>query len=91
MSQGAQQLMKGSKIFCMCTIYYFLPRKNVILSSAAKWMIQSNIMLSKISQAQKKKTSCYLSYVDDINIYLNKKDLQLKTERSSGKTEEKDE
>jgi hypothetical protein len=37
-------------------------RKNEILSFAGKWMDLENILLSEVSQAQKKKMECSPSY-----------------------------
>jgi hypothetical protein len=39
-------------------------KKNEILSSASKWMELENIILSKVSQAQKTKIICSPSYAD---------------------------
>jgi hypothetical protein len=44
--------------------FYAAMKKNEMLSCASKWMELKNIILSKISQAQKAKITCSPSYVD---------------------------
>jgi hypothetical protein len=51
--------------------FYSATKKNEILFFAGKWMELENIILSEISQVQKAKTACFLSYVEyrpNINI-----------------------
>jgi hypothetical protein len=43
---------------------YSAMKRNEILSFASKWMELENIILSKVSQAQKTKIICSPSYVD---------------------------
>jgi hypothetical protein len=40
--------------------FYSAMKKNEILSFGSKWMEQENIILSKVSQAQKTKIACSL-------------------------------
>jgi hypothetical protein len=44
--------------------FYSAMKKNEILSFTSKWMELENIILSKVSQAQKTKIVCSPSYVD---------------------------
>jgi hypothetical protein len=44
--------------------FYSATKKNEILSFPSKWMQLKNIILSKVSQAQKAKIICSPSYVD---------------------------
>jgi hypothetical protein len=44
--------------------FYLAMKKNEILLFAGKWMELENIILSKVSQAQKTKIICPPSYVD---------------------------
>jgi hypothetical protein len=44
--------------------FYSAVQKNEILSFAGKWMELENIILSKVSQAQKTEIPCSPSYVD---------------------------
>jgi hypothetical protein len=39
-------------------------KKNEILSLAGKWIELDNIILREISQVQKSKSTCFLSYVE---------------------------
>jgi hypothetical protein len=39
-------------------------KKNEILLFAGKWMVLENIILSEVSQVQKAKPACFLSYVE---------------------------
>jgi hypothetical protein len=52
-----------------CDIYtmecYLVIRKNEIMSFIGKWMELEDMMLSEISQIQKDKSICFLSYVED--------------------------
>jgi hypothetical protein len=43
--------------------FYSATKTNEILSFAGKWMQVENIILSKVSQVQKAKSPCYLSYM----------------------------
>jgi hypothetical protein len=45
--------------------YYSAPKKNESLSFSGKCKKAENIMLNKVSQVQKDKTKCFLSYVED--------------------------
>jgi hypothetical protein len=49
--------------------FYSATKKNEILSYAGKWMELENIIFSEVSQAQKAKAMCFLSYLE----YRNKK------------------
>jgi hypothetical protein len=44
--------------------FYSATKKNEILSFASKWMELENIILSKVSQAQKAKNCMFSSYAD---------------------------
>jgi hypothetical protein len=44
--------------------FYSTIKKNDILSFAGKWVELENIILSEVSQAQKAKATCSLSYVE---------------------------
>jgi hypothetical protein len=44
--------------------FYSAIKKNEILLFAGKWMELDNIILSGVSQVQKAKTTCFLSYVE---------------------------
>jgi hypothetical protein len=44
--------------------FYSATKKNEILSFTSKWMEMENIILSKVSQAQKAKIVCSPSYMD---------------------------
>jgi hypothetical protein len=44
--------------------FYSATKKNEILLFTSKWMELENIILSKVSQAQKVKIPCSPSYVD---------------------------
>jgi hypothetical protein len=44
--------------------FYSAIKKNEILSFAGKWMELKNIILCEISQVQKAKAACFLSYVE---------------------------
>jgi hypothetical protein len=44
--------------------FYSAMKKNEILSSAGKWMKLENIILSKVSQAQRPNIICSSSYAD---------------------------
>jgi hypothetical protein len=44
--------------------FYSAMKKNEILSFASKWIELENIILSKVSQAQKAKIICSPSYAD---------------------------
>jgi hypothetical protein len=44
--------------------FYSATKKNEILSFASKWMELENIILSKVSQAQKPKIACSPSCAD---------------------------
>jgi hypothetical protein len=44
--------------------FYSATKKNEILSFTDKWMELKNIILSEVSQAQKAKAACSLSYVE---------------------------
>jgi hypothetical protein len=43
---------------------YSATKKNEILSFAGKWIKLENIILSEISQVQKAKATCFLSYLE---------------------------
>jgi hypothetical protein len=43
---------------------FYSATKNEILSFTGKWVELENIVLSEVSQAQKAKAKCSLSYVD---------------------------
>jgi hypothetical protein len=44
--------------------FYSATKKNEILSFVCKWMELENIILSEVSQDQKAKVTCFLSYVE---------------------------
>jgi hypothetical protein len=44
--------------------FYSAMKKNEILSFSSKWMELENIILSKVSQAQKAKNHMFSSYAD---------------------------
>jgi hypothetical protein len=44
--------------------FYSVTKKNEILSFAGKWMELENITLSEVSQVQKAKNTCFLSYIE---------------------------
>jgi hypothetical protein len=44
--------------------FYSTTKKNEILSVAGKWMELENIILSEVSEVQKAKSACFLSYVE---------------------------
>jgi hypothetical protein len=44
--------------------FYWAIKKNEILVFSGKWMELENIILSEVSQAQKAKAACFLSYVE---------------------------
>jgi hypothetical protein len=44
--------------------FYSALKNNEILSFAGKYMELENIILSEVSQVQKAKKSCFLSYVE---------------------------
>jgi hypothetical protein len=44
---------------------FYSATKNEILSFAGKWMELENIILSEVSQAQKSKSACSPSYVNN--------------------------
>jgi hypothetical protein len=44
--------------------FYLATKKNEILSFAGKWMGLQNTILSEVSQVQKAKCQCCLSYVE---------------------------
>jgi hypothetical protein len=46
-------------------LYYSVIKKNEILSFTGKWMELENIILSEVTQVQKTKVACFLSYVED--------------------------
>jgi hypothetical protein len=46
--------------------FYSATKKNKILSFTSKWMEVENIILIEVSQGQKSKITCSLSYVDYI-------------------------
>jgi hypothetical protein len=52
------------KMWCLYTMQFHSATKNEILSFASKWMELENIILSKVSQAQRPKIACSPSYVD---------------------------
>jgi hypothetical protein len=53
------------KMWCLCRMeFYSAMKKNKILVFASEWMELENIMLSKVSHAQKAKIMCSLSYAD---------------------------
>jgi hypothetical protein len=43
--------------------FYSVTKEDEIWSFASKWIELENIILSEVSQAQKAKASCFLSYV----------------------------
>jgi hypothetical protein len=45
--------------------FYSAMKKHEILSFSGKWMELENIMLSELSQVQKTKIACFLSYMED--------------------------
>jgi hypothetical protein len=44
--------------------FYLATKKNEILSFTSKWMQLENILLRKVSQSQRPKMICSLSYAD---------------------------
>jgi hypothetical protein len=44
--------------------FYSVIKKNEILSFAGKWVELEEIVLSKVSQVQKPKATCFLSFVE---------------------------
>jgi hypothetical protein len=52
------------KIWYLHTMEFYSATKNEILSFAGKWLELENIILSEVSQAQKAKAVCSLSYRD---------------------------
>jgi hypothetical protein len=46
------------KMWCLYTMEFYSATKNEILSFVSKWMELENIILSKVSQAQKSKNAC---------------------------------
>jgi hypothetical protein len=44
--------------------FYSARKKNEILSFADKWIELENIILSEVSQVQKAKSTCFLSYME---------------------------
>jgi hypothetical protein len=44
--------------------FYSATKKNEILFFAGKWLKLENIILNEVSQAQKPKAACFLSYVE---------------------------
>jgi hypothetical protein len=46
------------------TEFYSAIKKNEILLFGGKWMELENIIVSEVSQAQKAKATCFLSYVE---------------------------
>jgi hypothetical protein len=44
--------------------FYSAIKKNETMLFASKWMELENFMLSEVSQAQKSKVACFLSYVE---------------------------
>jgi hypothetical protein len=44
--------------------FYSALRMNEILSFAGKWVELENIILSEVSQVQRAKVTCFLSYVE---------------------------
>jgi hypothetical protein len=49
--------------------YYSAIKKNEIILFTSKWMELENIMVSEVSQEQKTKVTCFLSYVEDRSKY----------------------
>jgi hypothetical protein len=64
-SQDASLLTNGLR---KCGIYthefYSATKKNEILLVVVKWMELENITLSEVSQVQKAKNTCFLSYIE---------------------------
>jgi hypothetical protein len=50
--------------------FYSAIKNNEILSFAHKWMELENIILSEVSQVQKPKATCFLSYVEYKQYYI---------------------
>jgi hypothetical protein len=51
---------KAEEMWCLYTMeFYSATKKNEILSFASKWMELENIILSKVSQAQKTKNHMF--------------------------------
>jgi hypothetical protein len=44
--------------------FYLATKKNEILPFAGNWMELENTILSEVSQAQKARSPCFLSYVE---------------------------
>jgi hypothetical protein len=44
--------------------FFSATKKNEVLSFAGKWVELENIILNEVSQIQKAKSTCFLSYVD---------------------------
>jgi hypothetical protein len=45
--------------------FYSATKNNEILSSTSKWLEPENIILNEVSQVQKAKAECSLSYMED--------------------------
>jgi hypothetical protein len=45
--------------------FYSVIRKNETMCSEGQWMQLEDIMVGKVSQAQKAKAACFLSYMGD--------------------------
>jgi hypothetical protein len=52
------------KMWYLYIMVFYSATKNEILSFASKWVELENIILSKVSHAQKTKITCSPSYVD---------------------------
>jgi hypothetical protein len=52
------------KIYLYMMEFYSATKKNEIVSFASKWVELENIILSKVSQAQKAKNACFPSCMD---------------------------
>jgi hypothetical protein len=64
-SQDAPLPMNGLRKCGGIMEFYLATKKNKILSFTSKWMELENIILSEVSQAQKAKIICSLSYADN--------------------------
>jgi hypothetical protein len=51
-------------MWCLYTWNFTQPQRRIIFCFAGNWMEVENILLSKVSQAQKAKSQCSCSYED---------------------------
>jgi hypothetical protein len=53
------------KLWYIYTMEYYSATRNNDMGFEGKWMQLEDIMLSEVSQAQKHKATCFLSYMED--------------------------